>query len=599
VRYLTNLLIAVFAICFSNIAHAGVGTIRVGDGPGCSTNNIQTAINMAPAPPEITQILIARTRVYTNPIDINGKNIFLYGGYADCQQVQFDTVRTEISGAGGAVASVLVVRGATTQVGIYNLAISDGDEDNTSYGGGVDIREGPHALVYFQNTGIFNNRAGLGGGMSIRNSTPANQAAVTVVIGSNNTISNNQSLAGGGIYCENSSLNIKGLNTSVFSNMAGTTSPRQLGNGGGLNLQNCIAKFGTTSFIGNIANNYATNNGGGILAAGENTIVQIYNVDAFAPSRIVGNIAENFGGAIAIDDDAAVEVFDGIIENNRAYQGGGAINIFDEGLVKAADFYMRTGVQQTPDPVNFDNYVFCHPTIAETCNVLSNNSAVDLNNQLKDGAAVRATHSNGAVTVELRAATITRNQGTNLFFHDSTSRQTGPILNGCLVIKNMATGNLFHHLKAIYILNSTIANNVIANAVIRGNTLSIQDGGISGLRGNIISETVRMSSVQLIANYFQNNVLSNTTGLAPQFPDTNRIADPLFVNPQSDDFRLQFASPALDYLANQQGDWNRNITQNSRNIDLPNVNNVYGSQDAGAYEMLSVTAPEIFKNGFE
>jgi hypothetical protein len=109
---------------FSNLINAQVITIRVGDGPNCSTNNIQSAINSAPPPPAITQILIARTRVYNvASLDINSKNIFPYGGYADCNQVQFDSIRTEISDASKTIHQML--QWAKNESGCAVLKIGD------------------------------------------------------------------------------------------------------------------------------------------------------------------------------------------------------------------------------------------------------------------------------------------------------------------------------------------------------------------------------------------------------------------------------------------------------------------------------------------
>jgi predicted outer membrane repeat protein len=580
---------------FSNLINAQVVTIRVGDGPNCSTNNIQSAINSAPPPPAITQILIARTRVYNvASLDINSKNIFLYGGYADCNQVQFDSIRTEISGAGGAVASVLVIRGATSQVGIYNLAISDGDEDNTSYGGGVDIREGPHALVYFQNTSIFNNRAGLGGGLSVRNSTPANQAAVKVVVGSNSSISSNQSLAGGGIYCENSTLDIKGLNISIFNNQAGTTNPPLLGNGGGLNLQNCISKIGTTSLIGNIANNIATNNGGGILAAGAQMSLAIYTVDAFNPVRIIGNTAQNFGGAIAVDDDADVRLYAGIIDNNRAYNGGGAINVFDEGTAEPAVFTMVNN-QFSAGTGDFDRSVLCDVSIAAQCNRISNNKAIDALNQVRPGAVTRTTASLGQPITRLNRTRVFGNVGDSLSFSSGDSASiSGLSCQGCLIHGNQVARYLFNFegFNGVELNTSTVANNTVGIAVVRHANYAYS------IRRSIVFESVPMAHLASEGTYapFRKNILSSAQNINVQDVHQNLVTDPKFVAPLQADFSLRSDSPALDYLDAINNE--AAINSSDRVIDLPNVNNVYGPQDAGAYEM-PLPAEFVFRNGFE
>jgi hypothetical protein len=600
VKYLIFLLVALAALTLPSFAYAVV-TIRVGEGAGCGTNNVQTAINMAPPPPEITQILIARNHgpYFVNSLIINNKNVILYGGYVDCNQVQFDGIRTEISGAGGAAASVIIVRGASTQVGFYNLAISGGDENDSSYGGGVDILEGPHTNVVFQNSSVFNNVAGLGGGISIRNNNPADQASVFVQILSNNIIADNSSLAGGGIYCENSTLHIKGLNTTIKTNLAGRLSPRVLGNGGGMNLQNCITKIGTTSIFGTVSDNYATNSGGGILAAKAGTKVDIYNVDANGPTRLVRNSAESYGGAIAIDDDADVTVYDGIIEANRAYLGGGAVNVFDEGSDDAAIFKMLKG-DQVGNPAFFDQRVRCEPAIAETCNRLSNNTARSFSGEAASGSAIRTSAAgivDGVAGFRLEGVKLDRNLGGSLVSFTSGFRFNQSYLIGCLVVGNTSDGPLFYARPDLYIKSSTIASNLVNGAI-----LGIDPDGASRIFSNIVKEIEPFVAEEFFdSRMFGLNILSSVVNIPPQFPETNLVANPLFVDEANGNYRLAFGSSALDFVSNAPEDVNRNYFEAVRVVDLPNIVNRFGAQDAGAYEMASVTQPvdALFRSGFE
>src|SRR5687767_8453962 len=76
--------------------------VRVGGGGGCDTTSIQAAINGALPANGITNIKIARNIAYNaQQLDINGRNVRLIGGYADCNQVTPDATRTLLNGAGG------------------------------------------------------------------------------------------------------------------------------------------------------------------------------------------------------------------------------------------------------------------------------------------------------------------------------------------------------------------------------------------------------------------------------------------------------------------------------------------------------------------
>jgi hypothetical protein len=143
--------------------------IRVGGGANCATASIQTAINSAQAANGVTNILIARNASYnTNWLNMTGKNLRLIGGYADCRQATADTVRITINGTGGGKDSVIKLRGSTSKVSFINLDIIGGDATGSTsgnHGGGIEIEDGPHALVHFENVWIHGNRATEGGGL--------------------------------------------------------------------------------------------------------------------------------------------------------------------------------------------------------------------------------------------------------------------------------------------------------------------------------------------------------------------------------------------------------------------------------------------------
>ncbi len=603
-KKLFALLFALLLGLSCNQSQAQVTTIRVGIDAACTTNSIQAAINMAPPFPAITQILISRKLTpYRENININSKNILLYGGYANCDQIQFDTTRTEISGFGSPAGSVLVVEGATDQVGIFNLAIYEGDDDDSSYGGGVDIREGPHSFINFENNAIYNNRAGIGGGISVRNT--GNRADVAVLIGSNNLITDNYGRTfGGGVFCENAILNIKGLNTTVKNNFAGGIDPGS-GKGGGMYLKNCLSDIGTTSIFGTISGNEASDNGGGILATGANSKVNIYNVNADNPIRLVNNISGARGGAIAVGDDADVTVYGGIIDNNRASLGGGAVYVFDQGNDDRASFKMTNIVPAGGDPSTFDQRFECSSSIAATCNRISNNRGIDDNGVPRGASAIQTepeSSSSGASSVTLERVNLVGNLGGPVISFRGFFNADGPELRGCIVTRNDSATNLFSNpLNSIYIVSSTIADNAIEGTVIAPMS---ELGPSTRVEKSIIKEVAQIlpnTGFQSF-NEFSANILSDNNNIPVQTIETNFVLDPLFVDPQNNNYQLAIGSPALDFAPNT-GELNFNYFENGRLIDLGSVVNRFGPQDLGAYEMstfnLQPPATLLFRDGFE
>ena len=76
-----------------------------------------------------------------------------------------------------------------------------------------------------------------------------------------------------------------------------------------------------------------------------------------------------------------------------------------------------------------------------------------------------------------------------------------------------------------------------------------------------------------------------------------RVGDPAFVNPGAGDFTLQSISPAVDACADIV-ERETDASAQPRGIDLPDVPDLDGPYDLGAFE-LQLPPSEIFANGFE
>ncbi|MBK6377451.1 MAG: hypothetical protein IPF61_11060 [Xanthomonadales bacterium] len=219
----TCLVFLLAVLLFPGAARADID-VRVGGGAGCNYNSIQAAINGALPANGITNILIARNQAYNaQQLDIDGKNVRLIGGYANCQQTTRDSTRTVLNGAGGSARSILNIRGSTAVIGIYLLDFQNGDEltDSSSYGGAIDITQGPHALVYLEEKSLL-QQPGRNRRCDQHPQRHGFTSGVHVRMASRNIVLQNTGIHGaGGIFCRGASLDIKGSTTSSSRNTAG------------------------------------------------------------------------------------------------------------------------------------------------------------------------------------------------------------------------------------------------------------------------------------------------------------------------------------------------------------------------------------------
>jgi hypothetical protein len=604
---------ALVGLLWAHGAHADID-YRVGAGAGCNYSSIQTAINNAVPSNGITNILIARNQAYnTQRLTITGKNVRLIGGYADCNQVARDSVRTLINGSGGGDRSIVNVDGSTSVVAFYNLHFQNGHEEtnSASYAGAIDINTGPHNLVYLENVEISNSSAGWGGAMSIRNSNSSNIAAVNVVFGNDTYIHGNTGVYGaGGIFCRDATLTIKGGDTSIqFNNALGSSSasPPVYADGGGLYVDDCVVKIGGFSDGAGILDaNVASRNGGGMYASGSRTVVDLYNIHPDFPTVIKNNTAAGFGGGIDIEEGARVRMWDGVLWGNIARGGGAAVALYDAGGANHSLFWAsRYFTADTPngDPAAYDRAYNC--TNFWECNILRENRAVTTAGASAPGGALRLSgDDNGSVDAVLVGTRVYRNEGTSAmevkYFSNSFAKLT---MNGAVVDANTASGNLIYAESntRVEITNSTLAGNTIGATRIINRAASScpTNSSLPGVwvYGSIIWQPGTYFTPGIgQAGCVRYNTISNLDNVPTVDQQFNSVGNPLFVDPANGNYRLQPASPALDYgpaavsaVTNDGG---------LRVIDLPFATNAWGPQDSGAYERL-LDFDVIFVSGFD
>ncbi|MCI1730080.1 MAG: Ig domain-containing protein [Chiayiivirga sp.] len=567
-----------------------------GTGRACDFTTIQAAIDAASADPaDTTTIRLANDQTYTaQQLDIVGKNLRLVGGMTTCGAELDPTARTTLSGAGGARRSIINLRGSTRLVRFERLVLRDGDEllDNQSYGGALDVTEGPHASIQIANTQITNNSAGYGGAISLRWNDFEHQGQSFLRLLDNVAISSNRgSYGGGAIYCRNGWIDLVGAGSSVFQNTAGGSTeggspPSGGAYGGGLLLDQCVARIAAWGFVPAVWMNTATGPGGGIAAMNKHALVEVGNRDSLSVTRIAANHSDRFGGAFTIERGAQVYAYDAVIEENDATQGGGAVALYTDASGQAPRFVATS---------RFDPSIYrraCSSTVE--CNVIRGNTAYD-GNTAKHGAAFRISTENGHAEVKLEGTRVSQNRGLSLVkrIPGSGNSTAGIISNGALIDRNEVTANLFDLGESFCradISASTFADNTVGSAMFRLN--GFYTNVPFSLRHSLVHQpgvpliSISMGSIPngLVRYVIANDLTGVPTETGAGGLPLNLVGVPSFVDAANGNYSLTAGAEAVDYAPPEATDLTRD--GGARDINTA-VAERFGTQDLGAYERSS------------
>lgn len=538
-------------------------TVGADNDSACDYHNIQAAIDSD----EASVIRIASNKNYFENIELLNSNNSLIGGYANCQMANLnitDLSQAIITGNGNdAVIEINEVLNLSYAIKIKNLIISNG-------GSGISARSQNNAQLQLTVDGVrlFNNTLS-GFKISQINGGQADAVLHDVLIDFNEN---------SGVYCEGENVNIRFAGTSVISN-------NHAEKGGAFSINNgCdVSVYSPTQVV----DNEAVNLGGGFNVY--NASLSLFGLASSCADGIcfgidnqpvtVRNNTAFSGGGIAVDlQDADVTIFNALIEGNSATIGG-AITA-SQGSVFALTY--------------LDGGNACWQV--GRCNQFINNTAT------ASGGSVFA--SNNA-TVEIYSTWFKGNRSDKggIAFVSENSEVT---INNSMIVKNGNNGldgyddeNLFQISgggaqfpnTALNLEYVTITDNKVTDEVINNSEGNIR------LHSSIIKENVDVYSViNQVTAQFECLISHETSSFSAG--GTVSIADPEFMNPVNDDYRIKPSSPAVDYCYEIASDWYSDLDWEEHGFDDPNKANLHGTYDLGADEYI-IDNDIIFKNSFE
>jgi|GEM_PF-2613912 len=186
----------------------------------------------------------------------------------------------------------------TANFTMYKATIRN--NESSGAGGGVNISG--NSIFTMEDSHVINNNASAGGGLLVQLSTATLE---------NSTMSGNTSRVNGGGAAVMAGANLNMVSSVIDGNNAGTA-------GGGVAIVGAANTSTFTLTSGEIRNNKAMTNGGGIDAANANLVV--------INGEISNNTAEGSGGGIFVGGAIAgrgASIHAGTINNNTAMHGGG------------------------------------------------------------------------------------------------------------------------------------------------------------------------------------------------------------------------------------------------------------------------------------
>jgi predicted outer membrane repeat protein len=504
------------------------------------------------------------------------------------------------------------------------FTIKGGHTETWVSGEGSDIYRGGGILSYgspiIKNCTFTDNYATYAGGLYFRDTTSSNGIAENCKFIANYGWAGgscyvydshgvqfidcefNDNLAvveGAGIDCRDSDVNFN--NCSFDNNQAATSDP--LTSGGAIrcysistdveyliNIENCT-----------ISNNSGANHGGGIAAYGK-MMVNISN------STFTGNESGDFGGAVHIAGSIDTGLSANSNISNCQFYDNSAINAGSNGgaILTALGESVIDSCYFSGNESGFGGAIIFNAFIdGSTIEPILTNCTFEENNAIQDGGAIYIGNYGANAWVE--NCTFTNNSGGNggaILTYGSSN----PTIKNCIFQGNQASLNggaitssylNFSHVPAASVINCLFYDNscalsggavalavdfgAVINCTFSGNSATQSGGaiGAQGSGGSVINCIAWGNSAYVgpeIAELESQGFSVTYSLVEGGYAGSGNIdSDPLFVNPDENDYQLQEGSPAID--AGMSGE----IIPDEDLLGNPRDDN----PDMGAYEWLS------------
>ncbi len=483
--------------------------------------------------------------------------------------------------------------GPTLNISIANMSIQQGDGAIDDGAGGINISSLEGSLGLF-NVAIIDNKGIIGGGIKIGTDSQLDVVMVDVLL------SGNEALTGGGLYCSSPSTNLLMVDSgeSLFSGIHDNEATS--GDGGGLLLSKCtLSFFSGTNSVNNlfdfrgIVKNVASSRGGG-AAVKNGAVLNLFGHEVCNESICIGNNTKpvsivgnesNYGGGIHMQDtNTEVNIIDGFIVANKAFNGAG---IFSNDNAQLIALTSGSNCWQPGACTQFNNNI-----AILNGGALSNYSG----NTLINGAHFfgNYTENNGA------AAIYTANE-------DSTTTLIGITAYG----NDGGDDDPFMDAAVIAAASGTILNVVFS-------TIADNDSGSFGIIDNFHAHVKLFSSIvhqgpdndDSLSPYNSANPLSDQINCVITYDSQSMselggtdlfVDDPEFIDRANQNYHIDAVnSPAVDLCNDDHTAQFFTFLDTDgevRGFDDPFVTNVSGSWDAGADETLANDL--IFEDQFE
>ncbi|VAW48987.1 hypothetical protein MNBD_GAMMA03-512 [hydrothermal vent metagenome] len=576
IRYKQPVIKIFFILLLLSITTSGLAVITVGSTNDCDYDNLLDAYNDPDAFVRVTTQL-----VHSDSFTI-AKAKWFTGGYDTCADAESGTLglfKTKWRRFDDGTV-VRINTNNTSFIVIDGFEIFGGRSLDFGAAGGIVVLGNARLLLI--NSEVYDNEGNEGGGIRAR----GENVRVTI---SNSIIRNNTATSfGGGVYCENGATFTMLGESAIKLN----TTP---GNGGGifanLNCQIMVQSGDTNALLSNdfgILSNTGSRGGGVYLQGGAD--MELLGNDTH-PASIIGNVST--------------------IDTNNVIIGGGGVYLTGDGTTftgknaridlniaqnVGAGFGVTTSARFTMERLDapcWDN---------DKCSSLANNIVIKPTGDSAAGFIYDQAYAGISQTY------IANNQAENTSI--MTVSDVGYLrMEGNLIVANgpfnqnfslrlfRVAGNNGFAGNMDFFYNTLVANNSLVSFYLDGNSsqqhLNIYNSIIQG-QGDIISTVGGIDPfLNINCNYVHETA---SLSVATTLVDTYNL-NPEFADSANGDYHLSSDSLAKDLCEEQVfiGIF-KDLNGLNRGYDDPNIINLRGPYDAGAYEFNNDL---IFSTGFE